>query len=337
MAEQEADAWPVLGNDIFLMIAAALSRSDLASALRVSKSWQAVLDGTARLWWAACKSEWASKVYVPAALRALAEGDDEQERRDLMASRVRELKNMLHSLRLQDDGGLIEKGDYADAILRARRLSAEQGTPTQQLLRRPSLLVRRGESGPKAALRLSLADAARTAITAEELTSFTFNVRLRHDGPLQQALAYDPWWQGKGNGEARYGQDGSVRFSWPEDPDNAGERLDPFLALGMSTSSVSFSWALEMEGRMVRLLFNGQPGPQEVVCRHPATWGWVLYSQGTCWTSWEMPPCTGGPGGQDPSHPLGASRGECSDPLLREEALRNLPSGVPNMYRFPTT
>merc|ERR1712072_597792 len=55
--------------------------------------------------------------------------------------------------------------------------------------------------------------------------------------------------------------------------------------------SVAFGWAVEMDGRIVRILFDGQPGPQEVVCRHPRTWGWVLYSQGTCWTSWEMPEC----------------------------------------------
>ena len=30
---------------------------------------------------------------------------------------------------------------------------------------------------------------------------------------------------------------------------------------------------------MVQILFNGQPGPQEVACRHPVNWGWVLYSQ----------------------------------------------------------
>ena len=48
---------------------------------------------------------------------------------------------------------------------------------------------------------------------------------------------------------------------------------------------------VELDGSLVQIYFRGQPGPQEIVCRHPLTWGWILYSQGTCWTSWPMPPC----------------------------------------------
>lgn len=43
-----------------------------------------------------------------------------------------------------------------------------------------------GECLPKAALRLSLADAHRTSIEAEELTSMVFNIRTRADGALAQ-------------------------------------------------------------------------------------------------------------------------------------------------------
>jgi hypothetical protein len=43
-----------------------------------------------------------------------------------------------------------------------------------------------GECLPKAALRLSLADAQRTSIEAEELTSMVFNIRTRADGALAQ-------------------------------------------------------------------------------------------------------------------------------------------------------
>ena len=67
-------------------------------------------------------------------------------------------------------------------------------------------------------------------------------------------------------------------------------------------------WALEMGGEVVQLSFHGRNGPQEIVTRHPTNWGWVLYSQGTCWTSWEMP-----------------SR-EKEDPLLKDEALHRLPT-----------
>ena len=87
-------------------------------------------------------------------------------------------------------------------------------------------------------------------------------------------------------------------------------------------SEQGLGWRLD-EGRIVNLLFNGHPGPQEIVCRHPRTWGWVLYSQGTCWTSWPMPALEKVvSGGLDPVP------GRCSDPLLREEVLRELPSNV---------
>ena len=38
-----------------------------------------------------------------------------------------------------------------------------------------------------------------------------------------------------------------------------------------------------------RLIIAGQRGPQEVVSRHPENWGWILFSQGSLWTSFEMP------------------------------------------------
>ena len=139
-------------------------------------------------------------------------------------------------------------------------------------------------------------------------------MRLRHDGPLAQAASLDPWWQRKGCGEARFSADGHVRFTWPVDPDDAdGEPMDPFAAMGMRNATLG--WELHMDGRVVQLLFSGHGGPQELVCRHPTSWGWVLYSGGTCWTSWPMPPCAEVDG-----------RRACSDPLLREEALGELPS-----------
>ena len=71
MAE-DADAFPALGNDIFLTIASKLALPDLASALRVSASWRAVLDGTDQLWWGQCQSAWRYKAYVPKASVQLA-------------------------------------------------------------------------------------------------------------------------------------------------------------------------------------------------------------------------------------------------------------------------
>ena len=122
------------------------------------------------------------------------------------------------------------------------------------------------------------------------------------------------WWQGKGHGEARFTADGRVRFTWPTDPEDPnGEAMDPFAAFGMSIESLG--WQLLMEGRVVQMVMDGYGGPQELVCRHPVTWGWILYSGGTCWTSWPMPACEEVEGVK-----------MCSDPLLREGMLCMLPT-----------
>ena len=328
---QEFDAFPDLafgGNDVLSEVASQLALGDLARLLRVSKAWQGILDGTPYIWRALCEHTWEDKAHVPASLRSMAEGEfvsrdaaqesDEKERRSLLALKIRELKDVMRSLRVQVSAGeLIEKDDFAEAIMRARRKAAESHTATQTLLSRPWLLVRASESLPKAALRLSLTDAQRLRITDDELTSFVFNVRLRNDGPLKDAARFDPWWQGKGRGEARFTADGRVSFTWPDDPDDptAGP-MDPFAAMGMRLGPLGMGWELQMEGRVVQLLFDGHSGPQELVCRHPVTWGWVLYSGGSCWTSWTMPART----------TVDGAEVTCSDPLLREAALHKLPS-----------
>ena len=325
---EELDAFPDLacgGNGVLTEVASQLSVGDVARLLSVSKAWQGILDNTPFIWRALCQHAWEDKAYVPASLRSMSEGDfpskdaaqssDEKERQTLMALKIRELKDMMRSLRIQVGAGdLIEKNDFADAIMKARRKAAESHTATQMLLSRPWLLVRANEALPKAALRLSLSDSHRLRITEEELISFVFNLRLRFDGPLSAAVHLDPWWQGKGRGEARFSADGHVRFMWPSDPDDlAAEPMDPFAAMGMRNTSLG--WKLHMDGRVVQLLFDGHSGPQELVCRHPVTWGWVLYSSGSCWTSWTMPACTEVDGEK-----------MSSDPLLREAALCKLPS-----------
>lgn len=322
----EFDAFPDLafgGNDVLSEVASQLSVGDLARLLRVSKAWQGILDGTPFIWRDLCEHAWEDKAYVPASLRSMSEGDflsedvaqrsDEKERQTLLGLKIRDLKVVMRSLRIQvSTGELIEKDDFAVAIMKARRKAAKSHTET--LLSRPWLLVRANETLPKAALRLSLSDARRLRVTEEELASFVFNLRLRNDGPLAHAVRLDPWWQGKGRGEARFSADGRVRFTWPSDPDDpAAEPMDPFAAMGMRNASLG--WALSMEGRVVQLLFDGNSGPQELVCRHPVTWGWVLYSGGSCWTSWTMPACTEVDGEK-----------MSSDPLLRERALCKLPS-----------
>lgn len=339
----DLDAVPALGNDLFLMSTYHLALPDLACALCVSHAWRGVLDGDDHLWELFCQRAWASKVYVPQSLRRMAasrsrvDDDDEDERKELMRLKISELKDLMRSMRVQGTRAaeFIEKGDFADAVLRARRRSIEEGAHVRKLLGKPSLLVRPGELPAKAALRLSLADAKRCVIAADEISSLTFHVRLRYDGPLVQAAPFDPWWQGKGCGEARFQRDGHLTFTWPTNPED-GEPIDPFAAMGMDVGPLH--WALEMggvnmqgdpsgqTGRVVRILFDdaAASGPQEIVCRHPTNWGWVLYSQGTCWSSWPMPRCLC----VDQVHREGFVAPACADPHLCEEALRHLPSEI---------
>ena len=80
-------------------------------------------------------------------------------------------------------------------------------------------------------------------------------------GPRCSVSALDPWWQRKGCGEARFGADGRLRFTWPVDPDDPdGEPLDPFAAMGLRDASLG--WELAFDGRVVQLLFAGGSGPQ---------------------------------------------------------------------------
>jgi hypothetical protein len=332
LRKEQLDAFPDVllgGNDVLVEVAGKLTLDELGKACRVSKAWLQLLDGTPYLWRSLCERAWSKKEYVPKSLRALAEGCDLEgaaasaaaaEHHKLMSLKIRELQTIMRSLSLSAYAGeMIEKADFAQAILDARCKAAETYTATETLLRRPWALCREGQSLPKAALRYSLTDAHRLAITKEELCDLVFHVRLRGDGPLAHAIEFDPWWQGKGCGEARFSNDGRVQFSWPIDTDpespSCGEALNPFVAMGMLVPS-SLEWDLTHEGRVVQLVIGEMGGPQELVCRHPKTWGWVLYSQATCWTSWEMPPCEVWPDGERTS----------SDPLLADASLSGLPS-----------
>lgn len=303
-----------IGEDSFIAFAELLSLRDLSMCLRACKEWKAVLDSSEHLWGLLCEKTWRDKVYVPASLRVLAGGETavaaatKKARSDLCALRVGELKDRIRALRVRIEPGrcFLEKQDFVDAIESSLSRRAELASFTEKLLTSPVLLRRSHEALPKTALRLSLLDAKRTRLTADELCRFVFNVRLRGDGPLADATPYDPWWMGCGRGEARFSDSGSLSFTWPTS--ESGEVLDPFLVLGMPNIPDSVGWRLEHDGAYVQLVMMGHDGPREVVSRHRGTWGWILFSNGSCWTSWEMP-----------------SRA-AADPILADENLRYLPS-----------
>ena len=81
--------------------------------------------------------------------------------------------------------------------------------------------------------------------------------------------------------------------------------MDPFAAMGMGINT-SLAWCSSMDGRVVQLLFNENQGPQELVCRHPFNWGWVLHSQATWVRIRILPP---------PRRPLLAALLECNAPV----------------------
>ena len=56
----------------------------------------------------------------------------------------------------------------------------------------------------------------------------------------------------------------------------------------------------------------------QVVSRHPVHGGWILYSQGSVWTSYPMP-CRG-------------KNGQCVDEYLKDQNLCKLPSDLQKSY-----
>lgn len=315
----------MLSDDTFLVTVAFLPLASLAACLRVSRSWRLLLDKQEDLWTRQCHHAWREKVYVVPALKTMALGKHATEReeadtiRALSALRVEELKEIMRNERIvvNNPGDLVETKDFVNAIVSAREDAAVEEGTTAILLQCPHRLRRAGQENTfsipelysKAALRLSLQDQHRTAITMEEITSLNFELRTRSDGPMVQVQTMDPWYLGKGTGKVKFSKDGTFRFSWPLGDNN--KPINPFETFGMPNET-TYLWNFEYEGRVVRLLFEGATGPQEIVSRHPINNGWVFYSIGTVWTSWPMP--------------KRGSDGMCVDPLLRDSNLSHLPS-----------
>jgi hypothetical protein len=134
-----AHALPDLSNDNFLTVASLLGRDDLATALRVSEAWNAVLEGSEHLWASMCQRVWASKSYIPPSLRAMAGGQTAmeeagaEERLQLTALKISQLKDKMRSLscrvRVAD---LLEKKDFVDVIVDAQRQATANGTVAEK-------------------------------------------------------------------------------------------------------------------------------------------------------------------------------------------------------------
>ena len=182
--------------------------------------------------------------------------------------RVKALKQIIRSERIRvQPGTLVEKKDFVEAIAAARDRAIDTSTdPVAQLLQRPRLLIvgdnnndGNGHTGdvhhelyPKAALRFAKQDETRTRIAASELTSFTFHIRVRGDGPMGEVTHMDPWYSNRGHGVARFADDFTVTFTWPTVD---GVEMNPFAQMGMS-NPLTLRWAMENGGAVIRILFG---------------------------------------------------------------------------------
>jgi hypothetical protein len=128
-------------------------------------------------------------------------------------------------------------------------------------------------NGAREALKLSLADAKRTELTDEELTSFAWRFRFKESaGPQWQQQ--DPYWVKQ---EAT-----TARFS----PRRAGCRHGRVKMEGfdlISDFQLHWEWAAadhaipgRLSTRVLQVIVNGNPVPRYVISRHAPNWGWIM-------------------------------------------------------------
>jgi hypothetical protein len=153
----------------------------------------------------------------------------------------------------------------------------------------------------------SLADACRTHLTVDELTSLTWQWRFKA-AVGEEWLEIDPWWQGSQPLTSRFQPDGRV-VRLPRTGTDAAPILDDSVAItwrfcnkpdklklprkgapaqhatppgGRSTS--------EQWGQYLRFTVAGRLVPTYRVIRHPDTWAWILESCWAIYASCSLPP-----------------------------------------------
>ena len=260
-----------LSEGPFLLVCDFLTLQELARCLQVSISWRELLDTREHLWCHQCVTAWKQLVYVVPSLINLSKGkkiyNDEKKKKRSNVARlsVKKLKQTLRDERIQVNPGiLLEKNDFINAIVHGReQKNLLYKEPKDILYHSPLSLLLPRETYAKCALRLSLQDHVRTALTEDELTSFEWCIRTRSDGPLERVNSEDPWYAGKGTGKCKFdGKKKSLTFTWPTVD---GVEMNPFESMGMQ-NPMTLHWEFEYGGRVVRLIFpNGAGGgPQEV-------------------------------------------------------------------------
>lgn len=209
------------------------------------------------------------KVYVPRIVRRfLTEGNTVSTRRDLMSMSIRELKILGREYGINLTT-CFEKSDIVNVI---NKREVKKKLPIECLAR--------------FAVRYAISDSSRNVITQEELTSMTWNIRIKENGQLSHLVAEDPWWNGSTSlsegttTTVNFSQNGSFHFRM-----SGPSPFDHMLFNLTEESQASLLYDIREGGRSVFLSF----GINEVVFRHPKNWGFLLGSAGSVWTGFPMP------------------------------------------------
>ena len=258
-----------IGIDTFLAVAAMLTPRELGASLGVCASWRAPLDASEHVWGLACRVAWRGKAYVPRKLRELAGGAAAveaaavAERDELLALRVGAIKERLRAVPRATLKECVEKRTSSTRCSRTSGGAPRRARRPTGCSRAAAARARAREPRQGGAAAVARGRARRTRITAPTSSRRTPSTcGCCAATPLAQAAAYDPWWTGKGRGEARFStqaEGGWVRLSWPKGED--GQPMDPFVPLGMPQAPDSLEWRLEHEGAAVRLVIMGRDGP----------------------------------------------------------------------------
>mmetsp|Transcript_17220 Transcript_17220/g.34514 ORF Transcript_17220/g.34514 Transcript_17220/m.34514 type:complete len:335 (-) Transcript_17220:20-1024(-) len=300
------DDEPIRGltDDAFFHAMGYLDLVDIYSGMTVARRWKTLLrdDSSDALWTRLVELAWRDKCYVAEGIKVLAGGEEAvstwkaAQRSELLNLSVKKLKTSLvkRGVASAAIAGCFEKREFVDLLLPYVTKQGENLSVPYNPLDPSSLLASVPTPSSVAsccasALRLSVRDSRRSQISERELCGLAFQIRTRADGPLREVCQLDPWYMGVGAGRVIFrptDEGAGVDFTWPKGED--GRDLNPFEPMGLGNSpSMTVNWNLVQDQRVVNLLFSGQAGPQEVIARHPGNWGWVLFSRGTCWTSWE--------------------------------------------------
>jgi len=248
----------LIENGILNEICSYLNFLDVIKFCKVSLLFNTNLNQES-IWRSLCLRLFRNKKFVPKiCLRLMTPGNNINQRKDLEAMKISELKKLVLNYRL-DQKNLVEKQEYIELI---NKFELKHILPNEPLA--------------KFALRLAWLDRKRNRISKEELCELEWSIRVRNDGPLGVLALKDPYWQDVGEtGKAKFSLDGKFELNFPRD-------YNPFYQ--MQNAVANITWSFEQLQHTVVI------GVPQVLARHPYHWGWVMISGGCIFTGFPLPP-----------------------------------------------